>query len=248
MCLHTFSLDRIISDSIYLSQGKYLDQIFESGMRKEMLEALKSSNDPNAVVLDIGANIGTHTLFLGNAGYKVHAFEPMLANFNLLNCSASSNEVLKRNVVLNNFGLGTKTGKSCIAPEENENFGSAKIKEADKCAPKNVIEIRRLDEYLDKHKIKPYLIKVDVEGYEYKALLPALEHFKNDPPAHIFTEFAPSHLRDAGDVPEQYLTFFYNLGYKLDWEHSATNIKRGGKEYMSLLFLKQGNYNLHWYR
>ncbi|ORY50950.1 methyltransferase FkbM [Rhizoclosmatium globosum] len=175
--------------------------------------------DPSKdVVMDIGANIGLHALFFANAGYKVHAFEPMLANFNVLNCSASSDPVLRENLVLNNYGLGDIVTTSCVSASYG-NLGSAKIvADTGSCQPENTIQVRRLDEYLNKHQIKPFLIKVDVEGYEFKALESAKEYLKRNPPAHIFSEFITTHLEAAGSDPKKYLDFFWDLGYKIEWK------------------------------
>ncbi|ORY50803.1 hypothetical protein BCR33DRAFT_846508 [Rhizoclosmatium globosum] len=168
----------------------------------------------------------------------------MAANFELLNCSVSTNSVLAKNVILNNFGLGLEEGTSCISYAEG-NFGSARIYSSESCAPENTVQVRRLDEYLMQHKVKPFLIKLDVEGYEVKAFKPALEIFRKDPPKHIFSEYAAAHLRAAGDDPGDYLDMFYDLGYKLDWD--GRNVRYGSQEYMKLLKLV-GNINLHWYQ
>ncbi|ORY50802.1 hypothetical protein BCR33DRAFT_846507 [Rhizoclosmatium globosum] len=74
MCLHPPGTDNFISDTIYADNGNG-DQAFEAALRKDMLLLLKMNGDPNAISLDIGANIGLHTLFLANAGYTVHAFD-----------------------------------------------------------------------------------------------------------------------------------------------------------------------------
>ncbi|KAJ3286300.1 hypothetical protein HDU79_006580 [Rhizoclosmatium sp. JEL0117] len=242
ICLHPRGADIHVSDSVYNSKGDG-DHTFESGIRKEMLKLLQENGDPDAIMLDIGANIGLHSLFIANAGYKVHSFEPMTANYNLLRCSAISNDVLKKNLVLNNFGLGNVVSTSCISAEAG-NYGSARIQNATTavCPPENTVRVRRLDEYLNKHKIKPFLIKIDVEGFEFKALSPAKEYFRKHPPAHIFSEFYTAHFVATGTDPKEYLQFFYDLGYKISF-YNSFDVQKGDAAYTQLL---NGNfYDLH---
>ncbi|KAJ3034630.1 hypothetical protein HDU99_010683 [Rhizoclosmatium hyalinum] len=247
MCVHDSIAhpDNIISGSIVGSAGDPMGT-FEGNIRQQMLAVLAEEADPSKdVVMDIGANIGLHAVFFANAGYKVHAFEPMLANFNVLNCSASSDPVLRENLVLNNYGLGDIVTTSCVSASYG-NLGSAKIvADTGSCQPENTIQVRRLDEYLNKHQIKPFLIKVDVEGYEFKALESAKEYLKRNPPAHIFSEFITTHLEAAGSDPKKYLDFFWDLGYKIEWK-SVKEVKKGDAAYKELL---DGNiHDIHMWR
>ncbi|ORY50782.1 hypothetical protein BCR33DRAFT_495167 [Rhizoclosmatium globosum] len=169
------------SDWTYNDNGSG-DGLFENGLRKEMLKLL----EPGSVVLDIGANIGLHSLFLANAGYKVHAFEPMHANFNLLKCSAVS---FQRHhppkPCPQQLWPRRQSHHNCIA-NEDRNFGSARIQnDATSCAPENTIQVRRLDDYLATNDVKPFLVKIDVEGYEFKALEPAKEYFGEPTKTHF---------------------------------------------------------------
>ncbi|KAJ3287666.1 methyltransferase FkbM [Rhizoclosmatium globosum] len=242
-CLYPQGKDRHVADSVYRGAGTS-DGIFEAAIRQEMLSALEELNDPNAVVLDIGGNIGLHTMFLANAGYKVHAFEPMLSNYQLLSCSATSNSRLYNNVVANNYGLGRKAEKTCIVADK-DNFGAAKIKVGQTCSPENTVEVRRLDQYLIKNKLKPALVKVDTEGYEFKALEPAKEYFRKYPPAHIFSEFCPRHFRDVGDDAAKFLEFFWDLGYKIE-VGQFKDVQKGDEAYEKLF--KDDLSDIHMYR
>ncbi|KAJ3295514.1 hypothetical protein HDU79_009027 [Rhizoclosmatium sp. JEL0117] len=233
-CLHPRGKDYAVSDSVYKASGSS-EGLFETPIRKQMLQVLERHGDPNAVVLDIGANIGLHAMFLANAGYKVHVFEPLKKNYDLLACSATSSARLHNNVVVNPYGLGKEVGKSCIVTD-HDNFGAAKIKNGQTCTPEYTVEVRRLDEYLTKSKIQPTLIKIDTEGYEFKALITAKEIFKKNPPPHIFTEFVPRHFKDpaVNEDPEDYLQFFYDLGYKIQWR-DVKEVKKGDANYKDLL-------------
>jgi len=52
-----------------------------------MLRAMADRLSPGDLVLDIGANIGNHSLYLAAAGFTVHAFEPNASLCEALNQS-----------------------------------------------------------------------------------------------------------------------------------------------------------------
>jgi hypothetical protein len=54
-------------------------------------------------IIDIGANFGYHTLLFSRTCSQVHAFEPQIQNFNLL----------QDNVILNNIGNITTYNYAC---------------------------------------------------------------------------------------------------------------------------------------
>ncbi|ORY38144.1 methyltransferase FkbM [Rhizoclosmatium globosum] len=238
MCLHPRG--DYVADFVYAAGGKdqkvtadSSDSIYESKLRKEMLRILAENGDPDAVVLDIGGNIGLHTVFLANAGYKVHVFEPFKGNFDLLKCTVMSNPQLAKNVVLNNFGLSDVAAKTCIVSNPTNHGGSViQGSGTENCTAENTVEVRRLDDYLLEHQIKPYLVKIDVEGYEYKALSPASTFFKENPPSHIFSEFVSKHFKEQGEA-EAYLELFYQLGYNVKWNENV--VKKGSEKYSALM-------------
>ena len=129
---------------------------------------------PGDVVLDIGANIGTHTLFLskltGETG-KLIAFEPCKINHDILviNCTlnrCSNVEVLK-------YGVGEKPGTMFIESKWNktdqvQNYGcvvlqTSSTSEADEC-----IHIMNLDSM---HLPRVNVVKIDAENMEDQVLL-----------------------------------------------------------------------------
>jgi len=141
------------------------------------------------VVLDIGANIGFFSVVLskivGNTG-KVHAFEPILENFKLLqlNCNKLSN------TILHYYALGNETGKVTLASEQG-NMGNSYITN-DSYGDVNLIK-------LDDLGINPKFIKLDVQGFEYDVLMGGLETIKSNRPIMIIE------LEDSnGSIPTSF--------------------------------------------
>ncbi|KAI9334440.1 S-adenosyl-L-methionine-dependent methyltransferase [Obelidium mucronatum] len=204
--------DTIVSGTIIRSiDDPTASGFFEADLRKLMLLVLKGH--PGAVVLDIGANIGLHTVFFANEGFEVHAFEPYRATFELLACSVAANQFTK--VHLNNFGLGAHSNTTCIS-ESFGNRGHATVHEQAACPPAQTIKVHRLDKYLEAYNIQPFLIKIDIEGYEYFALQPVKEIFKLNPPTHIFSEFFPENMLNVNVDPKDYLNLLLEMGYVVE--------------------------------
>lgn len=131
----------------------------------EFLEALSAYIKPGELVLDVGANIGNHTLFFAGAcGARVLAFEPNPRAADLLRANIEANE-LEELVRVEEVALGASERLGAIENIGGENnLGAAKVKIDDE----GEITIRRLDamELPD----RPALIKVDVEGMDLEVL------------------------------------------------------------------------------
>ncbi|KAJ3347880.1 hypothetical protein HDU83_001706 [Entophlyctis luteolus] len=213
MHLHPLASDLYISGSVHRNPKK-TDAFFEADVRKSMLDILTSSGrDPAVtVVLDIGANIGLHTVFLAKEGFQVHSFEPNKANFAVLECNKFSNKF--HNLHVNNFGLGESDAISCMTANP-DNQGGIAVNSSNNCPSAQTILIKRLDNYLRNNELSPFLVKIDIEGYELKAFRPAFERWQKAPPSHILSEFSHDHMKRQGVSSADYLEFLWSLGYEV---------------------------------
>ena len=64
------------------------------------------------IVLDIGAYLGTHALYLAKAGFQVHAFEPFPPSNELLRCSVRANKLEKKMYVIKE-GVSDNNDREC---------------------------------------------------------------------------------------------------------------------------------------
>jgi FkbM family methyltransferase len=128
------------------------------------------------VILDIGANTGTFAyLAKGLApNAEVHAFEPVARIYNFLK---DNKEVSGLEVQLVNVAVAESEGTLTIYDPGGENAYSASLEPAFISGPKEEYEVivTSVDNYCEKHKIFPDLIKIDVEGSEQRVLLGARE-------------------------------------------------------------------------
>jgi FkbM family methyltransferase len=142
--------------------------------------------------VDIGANIGNHSLFFHLHGTKeIHAFEPQEDNFKLLelNCPFA-----KRYKV----ALGDRFD-SVQMEKQPLNMGACEV-----VWKKGNTKVDVLDSY----KLKPDLIKIDVEGMEHQVVFGALETLKKYKPRLMVEHSDLQHLYDTYRLLEP-------LGYKV---------------------------------
>ncbi len=139
-----------------------------------MLQDILKRIDKNSAFLDIGANIGNHSLFLAANGIKVYAFE---ANKELCEITQKSIELnkLSNNVKIYNYGLSDREELGEFTHLDTSNLGGNAL-----TLGKGDIQCKRLDDFKFEEKIG--VIKIDVEGMEEKVLLGAKETIKKNRP------------------------------------------------------------------
>lgn len=136
------------------------------------------------IVLDIGANIGNHTLFFCNE-YKakaVYCFEPVEETFSILVENMRLNHLEER-VHLNKFGLGEREERRSVVRYDRGNIGHTVLR-TDK---NGQLEIRRLDDSGIGEEV--VLIKIDVEGMEANVLKGGLQLIQKNMPYIMIESF-----------------------------------------------------------
>ena len=120
-------------------------------------------------VLDIGANIGNHSVYLAQRFKRVVAFEPGSVAFHLL----CANRILNScaNIDLHQIGLSDRERPAFLGPVQSDNIGSNAVTAVGKVG-QEVIALRRGDAVLQSlYERDPIaLVKIDVEGHEIEAL------------------------------------------------------------------------------
>ncbi|MEK8131743.1 FkbM family methyltransferase [Paenibacillus filicis] len=142
-----------------------------------MLQDIQARLKPGSVVIDIGANLGNHSVFFGTVcGSHVYSFEPQEETFNLLKSNIELNK-LEESVIAYNIALGANQGKGHIMIEDELNKGLARVIHQENGS----VQIESLDSILYEKLDRVDLIKLDVEGMEMDVLQGAheiLEKFK----------------------------------------------------------------------
>ena len=192
-------------------------------------------------VVDLGANIGFHSLHMASCGAAVISFEASPDTAWLLRSSALLNGFLRDkpttpyslSLIPKGVSNTTTTGRlvrhakspgmtSFISPTESKN--NFNLQKDTNGGPLDVdIPIVRAQDVLKElqvssqtHRLR--LLKVDVEGYEYQAIKGLdLQQF---PFEYITLEFFPTLIKGSGiDDPTDVIVYIWNNGYRfLDFQ------------------------------
>lgn len=134
-----------------------------------MRKVLAQNKEP--VFIDIGANIGQHSLMLATVCKEIHAFEPYDVVREKFNHQIERNQI--KNIEVHAIGLGDQNEEVTFYEPTgtNQGMGSFLSDHSDTNKQYKKLPIRRADEYFETHAInKVDLIKIDVEGLEDKVL------------------------------------------------------------------------------
>lgn len=142
----------------------------------------------DTVVLDIGANIGNHSLYFAKecGAKKIYSFEPVPETFRILQKNVEIND-LSEVITPVNAGVGAKNTRAGIQSFMEEDFGKSIIEYKDE----GEINVVSLDQMGINEKVG--FIKIDVEGFELEVFKGAEKLIRRDKPI-IFCEIWPSYF------------------------------------------------------
>lgn len=216
--MFVYKNDDYISKTISES-GKW-EQKETQSLLSSLLYYTKKKNiiENDVYLLDIGANIGWYSLILGKKGFNVISFEPSKLNYYILLKNYCLNKDISMTII--NRGLDIEEKNSTIY-HPLDNLGDAIIFHNDSKINKSnyfkeEIKITRLSNYIEYLKDKNLaLIKLDIEGYEEKAIKGGIDLIIKYHIPFILMEFQPNLLKKQGTNPRTFLEIFENNGYKM---------------------------------
>ncbi len=186
----------------------------------ELRAILKSVLVPGAVAVDVGANVGWHTLLMSRLvgdGGLVLAAEP---NPSIVRC-------LQSNLRLNRIGNVTVLPVAIAAASGVAEFWAPAASETASGdghlvsgggpdgAVRVQVETRTLDAILHEAGASRLdFIKIDVEGFEWQVLQGALDSLERFRP-QVYFEFNEEYSGRGGGSSKAFGAFFTRLGYRL---------------------------------
>lgn len=167
---------------------------------------------PGDTVVDLGANIGAHTLYfarrVGSSG-RVIAFEPQRVVFQTLCANVALNSLT--NVWALQAGAGEAEGQTRLPPMDysrSDNFGAVSLDDAEAGEP---VPVRTVDSLELKDCA---LLKLDVEGWEAQALRGAKATLERCRPL-LYLENHNAHNAEA------LIAQVISAGYRIHWHLPA---------------------------
>jgi FkbM family methyltransferase len=175
---------------------------------------------PGSAFVDVGANVGYFSILAGQLvgpRGRVYAFEPSQRNCTMMQLSANLNHL--DNLDIYPFAVADEGTTVVYDALLGSNGIIGQGLEADDLdiaalAHKTLVRAVRLDVVLGE-RTRVDVLKMDVEGAEYRALLGAERLVERQHPI-IFSEYSPGWLPDISGVSgEDYLRALVDLGYAL---------------------------------
>jgi len=164
--------------------------IYEEDLLNAVMSFLKDKFNLSkfSTCIDVGANIGNHSLFFSNISNKVFSYEPNPNTYELLKFNTRNIQ----NINIYNIGISNRNEKQFLN-ESNHNIGDSTIvssivkEDIDKVGlPVHEIKCFRLDDLQDFSNEEISMIKIDVEGHELEVMDGARNLIMKNRPLLIF--------------------------------------------------------------
>lgn len=187
--------------------------IHEEDMVKTQEEYLR----PECTFVDLGANEGYFTVIgaglCGSAGH-VLAIEPQRRLLPVIEENLRLNA--SPHVRLVNAAVGDQPGTSVIHLTASTNTGGSGFHRHSKYAlPTQEVTVMTLEQVLDSHKISRVdLMKVDIEGHEYEALMGSPQVFESHRIRAVALELHPAILAKRGKDVSDITSMLKRFGYQ----------------------------------
>lgn len=177
---------------------------YELGMLQDMASRL----DKNSVVIDVGANIGNHSIYLAKSlGCSVICFEPDILLCGAIKKNVEINNI--ENVMVYNMAIGSENTfcKIVMSDKNPNNVGSQQV-----IAGLGEITMKTLDSFSFS---KVNCIKIDVEGFEENVLVGGMETIKKHKPILYIEAWDKEALKRVLDI-------IGPIGYTIKQKFNAT--------------------------
>jgi FkbM family methyltransferase len=179
----------------------------------------------NLVFFDIGAHFGEYSKrivqIFGRADIAVHAFEPSPNTFKKLAESVKG----MATIITNNFGLSDQAENAVLYQAHADTWASVYNRKIDYLGKQVMYEeqirLSTIDEYCRSNNIEHiHLVKLDIEGHEFKALKGGVSAIQNGRIDFIQFEF--------GEASIDSRTFIQDFYYLLHEQYRLYRIVRDG--------------------
>jgi FkbM family methyltransferase len=157
---------------LYYHESLGLSTLLHGNFEVAEAKLLAELARPNSIAIDIGANVGLHTVMLARAvgaGGRVWAIEPLPSNIDRLKKNIALNRL--ENVTIIEVALGSSEYQGEIMEPEDGAFASFVSVPGSQSFSRRKVPVRKLDSLIDPEIVKDIsVVKLDVEGFEIEVL------------------------------------------------------------------------------
>ncbi|MBI9035518.1 MAG: FkbM family methyltransferase [Bacteroidales bacterium] len=168
----------------------------------------------NTTFLDLGANIGTYSILLGQKGLKCFAVEAVESNFRAMNINILLNQ-LESQIKTYNVCLGETVGEASFIFDPI-NTGASHIAGNGEKGILTKVNMKPLDALIHEFGLDPkenILIKMDVEGMETAVINGGAKFLSTYPNIHLIMESDHTGTEQIKKTLNKYAKFKY---YEID--------------------------------
>jgi FkbM family methyltransferase len=201
----------------------YDDMVFTGSYERALFDFFSRALEPGDMFIDGGANVGLHSLaaaaIIGAQG-RVLAFEPDGEAYRLALTNFGLNPDLETRISIAQAALGDRESVVRLAAGGDRNLESRVAAEG------TPVECTTLDTALAKFGALPEVIlcKLDIEGYELRALIGAERLLAHDEVIFVCELNDPLLRANGGSAPEL-IDAFRRFGFQV-WKEDGTPLVR----------------------
>lgn len=181
-----------------------LNKFYEVELLNGMCKLVKNKD---GIAIDIGANIGNHSLFFAKKFKQVIAFEPVPNNCWIVKANAYLNRI--DNLVLIEKGLSNKNTQMAVDNTNRENTNNGVSEIIENSSKQIIVDVAIGDEEIKNLNLnkKIEIIKIDVEGHEPFVVEGLKRTIEKDKPLIFWEAFSRNDANKTKVLLEQ-------MGYK----------------------------------
>lgn len=218
-----FLIDRLGGWPVELPDGTstrvaFRSRDFARGYEAPVMARFIRELGPEMTVVDVGAHWGLYTLVAAEHVDRVIAFEPVAANRQLLERNVALARL--KNVDVRSEAITDQIGRVAFYAYEGSSWGLSMMGGLLRNDAMRPVDVPTTT--VDALRLRPDLMKIDVEGAEAAVIRGATETLSNRRP-RIFLEVHRERLRALGSSPDLLRSSLVDLGYEIEplWQHGA---------------------------